>query len=268
MDRLKSEVYNKENPVAKIEAKAAAWIKGARGSYGGDFLAQGSNACWESVGRDNFQPHSLHSYFVKAIQAESNLRWEVLKISDSRSFANRLAMAYQNDKLCFTLQVSFTKDNDLAKREKPTFKNWWPPESRSSLSPSTLEESPANGFTSLRTWLKSNSCTSTPTATLSISIPSHIFKDTKNFDQNKIAEQESGMFVKVLDNYDLGRDKFPNMGNDRLLTIINFYTMKGTIVATAIQEAYGVLTRQMVERSRALLAKYHPPAETQQSAKL
>ncbi|CAK9435412.1 uncharacterized protein LODBEIA_P01390 [Lodderomyces beijingensis] len=352
MDKLKREVYDEDNRVAKMEAKSSVvfvetqgnkvvyesvypvepFKEGARGTYGGDFLAQGLNACWESVGRDNFQPHSLHSYFVKAGSTESNIRWEVLKISDSRNFANRLGMAFQihTNQLCFTIQVSFTKENDLIKREEDYQSLLKSGATDIKAIPFEFKRTPNERFFKYKDSIDDLLYFEHTNDNIAHAVPHEMFQYTKNFDKATMGDQEFGLFVRMLDNYDLGKDKlrqsflglafesdslwlstvikamglplasdestffrvsldhslyyhdlnfdssnwlfldyrFLSMGNNRILCVVNFYTLEGKAVATAIQEAYGFLPKQMIDRSKALHEKYNPKAGSIETAKL
>ncbi|KAI5964676.1 uncharacterized protein KGF55_001745 [Candida pseudojiufengensis] len=339
MERLTSEVYNDES-VGKMEAKARVkFIKeegnkviyqgiypvepfreGARGTYGGDFVSQGLNAAWESVGRDNFQPHSLHSYFVKAGSIESLLRWEVLKISDSRNFANRIALAYQEhtNNLVFTIQVSFTKDNDLNIKEEE-FQKLVASGADIKSVPFQFKRSPNQKYFKYKDEVDDLPYFEHTNGNLAHAVPPDFFSKTKNFDINKIGDVELGLFVKVLDDYSLGKDKikqsflglafasdalwlatiikaiglplsknesdffrvsldhilyfhdlnfdssnwlyldyrFVSMGNNRILGIVNFYTLDGKAIATTVQEAYGFIPKYMVDESKKLHEKYN-----------
>ncbi|EDK42807.1 hypothetical protein LELG_00985 [Lodderomyces elongisporus NRRL YB-4239] len=342
MDRLKAEVYNEDNPVAKMEAKASVELiatenggnkviyngiypvepfrEGARGTYGGDFIAQGLNACWESVGREDFQPHSLHSYFVKPGSTESNIRWEVLKISDSRNFANRLATAYQihTNQLLFTIQASFTKSNDLVKKDKEYQEQLAAGANDIKAVPFHFKRSPNAAFYKYKDQIDDLAYMEHTNDNIAHAIPFDVLQHTKNFDINEIGNQELSLFVKILDDYNLGKDKirqsflglafesdalwlatilkaiglplsgdeakffrvsldhslyfhdlnfdssewlyldyrFLSMGNNRILAVVNFYTLDGKAIATAVQEAYGFLPKKMIEESRALHDKW------------
>lgn len=127
------EVYNTN--VCKIEEKFSlkkisdsvlegnypleAFKKGARGTYGGEFISQGILAAWETVEDPDFSPHSFHSYFLKAGSDQSVMRWEVTKTNDGRNYCNRLVRCYQKhtNKLCFMLTASFTRSNSIKQRK-------------------------------------------------------------------------------------------------------------------------------------------------------
>ncbi|KAI3405727.1 hypothetical protein KGF56_001333 [Candida oxycetoniae] len=352
MDKLKKEVYNEDNPVAKMEAKASVrfirdegnkviyegvypvepFREDARGTYGGDFITQGLNACWESVGRGTFQPHSLHSYFVKPGSVESNLRWEILKISDSRNFSNRLALAYQihTNQLVFTLQASFTKENDLNKKEEDYLKLLSSGGEIKAI-PFHFKRSPNKRFFKYKDQIDDLMYFEHTNNNIAHAVPLEIFQYTKNFNMKDAGNEELALFVKVLDDYSLGKDqtrqsflglafesdalwlatlvkaiglplgaddkdffrvsldhslyfhdlnfdsskwlyldyRFLSMGNNRILAVVNFYTLEGKAIATAVQEAYGFLPKQMIERSRKLHEKYNSARnEVTESAKL
>lgn len=382
-----------------------AWAPDSRGTYGGDLISQGLNAAWQSVlnrSKDantatttaaaapddglNFQPHSLHTYFVKAGSSESVMRWEVIKVSDSRNFANRCVLGYQShsDVLVVTLQVSFTRDNDIVakqrqfeqqmaqvaqgeegKGQEKQVKHW----------PLVFKRNPGPMFykyrdnlqdLDVRTLYYSNHITR--------AMPKEFFKPSEDFNLNTTADQELGMFIKVNDdlngvvvdgsekekeqqqqglpsaielvrrkylalayasdafwastlmkalglplgitnfktvsldhtlyfhdsNFEIGKStnnnkqkktetdskreksngagtasapaidldndnwiymetQFVSLGNNRLVAIINFYSLEndGTLIATAVQENYGVLPKQVVENSNELHEKYN-----------
>lgn len=96
-----------------------AFHEDARGTYGGEFVAQSLVAAMDSVSDKEFQPHSLHSYFLKAGRRESPMRYEVKVTSEGRNFCNRLVQCYQQHtgELCFILMVSFARNNLICKRK-------------------------------------------------------------------------------------------------------------------------------------------------------
>lgn len=139
LEELQRNVYDKDN-ISKLEAKfelieqtsdsrvsiyngrypLQPFRDDQRGVYGGEFVSQGVLAAWKTLSDPELTPHSLHGYFVKAGSNNSVVRWEVENVSDGRNFANRLLRAFQThtDVLVFTLQVSFTKNNDGVKRRE------------------------------------------------------------------------------------------------------------------------------------------------------
>ncbi|SGZ46651.1 CIC11C00000001016 [Sungouiella intermedia] len=97
-----------------------AFSDAARGTYGGDFVAQSLVAAWETVEDKLFHPHSLHAYFLKAGLVHSVMRYEVEPMTDGRNFCSRQVKCYQlhSNQLCFILNASFTKDNSIASRKE------------------------------------------------------------------------------------------------------------------------------------------------------
>lgn len=91
----------------------------ARGTYGGEFVAQSLRAAWELIEDPEFDIHSLHSYFLKAGLEESVMRYEVTPMSQGRNYCSRLIKCFQthNDQLCFTMIASFTRNNNINDRK-------------------------------------------------------------------------------------------------------------------------------------------------------
>lgn len=93
---------------------------GARGTYGGEFVAQSLVAAWESISEKGFDIHSLHSYFLKAGLQKSVMRYEVTSTSQGRNYCSRLVKCYQlhTNELCFILMASFTRNNSVESRQR------------------------------------------------------------------------------------------------------------------------------------------------------
>lgn len=93
--------------------------EGARGTYGGEFVAQLLNAAWESVEDLEFEIHSLHLYFLKAGLKELVMRYEVTPTSQGRNYCLRLVRCFQLhlNQLCFVLMASFTRNNNVQQRK-------------------------------------------------------------------------------------------------------------------------------------------------------
>lgn len=91
-----------------------------RGTYGGEFVAQSLVAAWDSIADPEFDIHSLHSYFLKAGLMKSVMRYEVTVTSEGRNYCSRLVKCYQlhSNELCFILMASFTRNNDIHKRQE------------------------------------------------------------------------------------------------------------------------------------------------------
>ncbi|CAD1809111.1 Thioesterase-like family protein [Candida parapsilosis] len=204
------------------------WSSTSRGTYGGDLICQGLNAAWQSVinraaptsnktnnsnGSSNdgasFQPHSLHAYFVRAGSTESVMRWEVLKVSDSRNFANRCVLGYQshNNSLVVTLQVSFTKDNcQIAKQRQ--FEQQVASGTMPKSWPVVFKRHPGPMFYQYRDNLhRLDIRTRYYGGHLTHGIPQEYYEPSDDFNLATTGDQERGFFVKIND--DLGA-RIPN----------------------------------------------------------
>ncbi|RLV95967.1 Peroxisomal acyl-coenzyme A thioester hydrolase 1 [Spathaspora sp. JA1] len=340
MEKLKEIVYSEDHPVAKLETKFSvtkistsgntttlmgnhpleSFHDNARGTYGGELIAQALNAAWETVPHENFHPHSLHCYFVKPGSNKSPIRWDIVHVNDSRNFANRMVMGYQNDKLIFTLQCSFAKDNDQAKRELEYAESKAMGEPVKSI-PFTFKKAPNAKFFQMKEKLNDMEDLvyfEHTNTNMAHAVPKEYFQHSKHIDLNSVGNKEFGLFVKVLDNYHLGKDfahqshlglafasdslwlatiikaiglplsadesdffrvsldhslyfhdfkfdssdwifldyRFLNMGNNRILTVVNFFNIDGKPIATAVQEAYGFLPQRMIDASKELHDKF------------
>ncbi|KAL6452228.1 TES1 Peroxisomal acyl-coenzyme A thioester hydrolase 1 [Candida maltosa Xu316] len=320
MERLRRDVYDANHPVAKLETKTKVKLisandhklvyegiypvepikKEARGTYGGDFVAQGMNVAWESISDPkHFQPHSLHCYFVKAGSPESTITWEVTKVSDTRNFANRLLLAYQGhtNKLVFTMQISFTKDNDHKKRVSDYNQLLESGHQIKSI-PFVIKTTPNQKYFALKDKIDQLPYMEHTNGNLAVAFPQEFLEYGTNVNHDALGNQEFGIFSKVLDDFSLGTDvirqsflglafvsdsiwlatftralglpigsyeqdyfrvsldhslyfhdlnfdssdwifldfRFMNMKNDRVVAVINFFTLDGNLVATAFQE--------------------------------
>ncbi|RCK54956.1 Peroxisomal acyl-coenzyme A thioester hydrolase 1 [Candida viswanathii] len=339
MDKLQAEVYEAEPPVAKLEAKTAAKLissdgakltyegvypvelvrKGLRGTYGGDFIAQGINVAWESIGnKTDFQPHSLHAYFVKAGSDLSVLRWEVLKVSDSRNFANRLMLAYQThtNELVFTMQISFTKDNN-EEIKRAEYKQLLQSGGKIRSIPFAIKKPPNEKYFKLKDKVDDLPYFEHTNGNMATAIPPDFLEYATEMNHDTVGNKEFGIFMKVLDDYSLGKNyerqsflglaflsdavwlssftpalglplgtlerkffrvsldhtmyfhdanfdssewifvdfRFVNLNNNRLLGVVNFYTLQGKLVATVIQEAYMFLHQAIIDKSQEIAEK-------------
>lgn len=90
----------------------------ARGTYGGEFVAQALRAAWELISDSEFEIHLLHLYFLKAGLMESVMRYEVVETSEGRNMCLRLVKCYQNSQLCFTMLASFCRNNNIRRRKQ------------------------------------------------------------------------------------------------------------------------------------------------------
>ncbi|KAK6204816.1 HotDog domain-containing protein [Scheffersomyces amazonensis] len=191
---------------------------GMRGTFGGEFIAQGILAAWQSIPSDDFTPHSLHAYFLKAGSIESPTRWEILKINDGRNFINRLVKAYQvhTNQLVYSFQISFTKNNDFHKREE------------------TYQQQLANGDTKIRSipfqtgslpgpmyYKYKDSLDDLPLIEhthehVQHIVPPEFFKETNLIDLNDLGNKQFGLFCRMTDDLSLAknpiRTKFAQVG--------------------------------------------------------
>lgn len=103
VQQIAPNVYRGNHPLQKP-------MKKARGAYGGNLAAQAIAVALKSS-PPGFRPHSLHSYFVKAVNDKDVVDYEVDQISNGRSFANRAITAKQNGDIVYTANISLTKNN-------------------------------------------------------------------------------------------------------------------------------------------------------------
>lgn len=75
-------------------------------SYGGDMVAQSTAAMMRSVQSDR-SLHSMHSYFMRPVDIESSVRYEVERLRDGRGYSTRSVRGYQNGKTVFAAMGSF-----------------------------------------------------------------------------------------------------------------------------------------------------------------
>lgn len=75
-------------------------------SYGGDMVAQSAAAMMRSVESDR-SLHSMHSYFMRPVELESSVRYEVERLRDGRGYSTRSVRGYQNGKTVFAAMGSF-----------------------------------------------------------------------------------------------------------------------------------------------------------------
>ena len=74
--------------------------------FGGQIIAQSLIAAARTV-RDEYLPHSLHAYFLKAGNWRIPAVFEVERIRDGRSFCTRRVVVIQSGVAIFTMDVSF-----------------------------------------------------------------------------------------------------------------------------------------------------------------
>jgi acyl-CoA thioesterase-2 len=78
--------------------------------FGGQVLAQSIIAASRTV--DEGSIHSLHSYFLRAGDAEAPIVYDVDRSRDGRSFKSRRVVAIQHGRPIFTLAASFQLEQD------------------------------------------------------------------------------------------------------------------------------------------------------------
>lgn len=76
--------------------------------YGGQALAQGLHAAYETVPEDRVV-HSMHGYFILAGDVTKPIIFEVDRIRDGRSFTTRRVVAIQKGRAIFNMAASFQK---------------------------------------------------------------------------------------------------------------------------------------------------------------
>lgn len=94
--------------------------------FGGRLLAQALLAAINTV--DSLPASSLHAYFLAAGDPVKSLEYRVVRLRDSRRFANRQVTAYQDDRAIFTLMAEFHAPEDGFCRQSVTMPAVPPPE--------------------------------------------------------------------------------------------------------------------------------------------
>lgn len=75
-------------------------------AYGGDMVAQGASAMMRSVSEDR-ELHSMHSYFLRPVDMNIPVRYEVELMRDGRGYSTRQVRGFQNGKAVYTALGSF-----------------------------------------------------------------------------------------------------------------------------------------------------------------
>ena len=83
---------------------------GADGTYGGHFLGQATAAALMTVAPDQ-TAHSIHAYFLRRGEPGQPIAYTVERVRDGMSFSSRRVCAFQNDRLLFELNGSFTRQS-------------------------------------------------------------------------------------------------------------------------------------------------------------
>lgn len=82
---------------------------GARGTFGGILVSQSLLASLQTVPVD-FNPSSLHCYFIVGGNPEHPIRYNVESLRQGRNFIHKQVKAYQFEKLIFISTILFYKD--------------------------------------------------------------------------------------------------------------------------------------------------------------
>ena len=75
-------------------------------AYGGDSVAQAAAAAIATIGDDR-ELHSLHSSFLRPVEAGEPVRYEVELLRDGRGYSTRHVRGYQGGKVAFLTTASF-----------------------------------------------------------------------------------------------------------------------------------------------------------------
>ena len=105
---------------------------GFKALFGGQVMGQALSAAQETVSSDRFV-HSLHSYFLRAGDANKPVVYDVEVIRDGASFSTRRVQAIQNGKAIFYMTASFQHIEEGFEHQD-TMPNVPPPEQVSSFS--------------------------------------------------------------------------------------------------------------------------------------
>lgn len=176
---------------------------GARGTYGGEFVAQSLVAAWNSILEQGFDIHSLHSYFLKAGLQKSVMRYEVTNTSQGRNYCSRMVKCYQlhTNELCFIFMASFTRNNNLRSRQEAFAlldmeKKFHP---RTKV-PFEFLRSPNYTFDKYKSKVDRMPHLEHTNGNLVHILLPEVFKGGKREKKTEPASREFGMFFKVLDN--------------------------------------------------------------------
>ena len=94
---------------AGFTARSVDWF-GPR-LFGGTIVAQALNAAMQTVPTE-LRPHSLHGYFLRAVEAGPDSDLRVEHVRDGRTFTTRRVTTSQGDKAAFVATCSFCADED------------------------------------------------------------------------------------------------------------------------------------------------------------
>ena len=95
-----------------------SWDLGFRALFGGQVMAQALSAAQHTLDND-FQVHSLHSYFLLPGDADTPVFCQVERVRDGRSFATRRIKAIQKGNIIFDCMCSFQKNEAGLSHQTP-----------------------------------------------------------------------------------------------------------------------------------------------------
>ena len=75
-------------------------------AYGGDMVAQAASAAMATVSDDR-SVHSMHSYFLRPVDIDAEIRYEVEVVRDGRGYSTRHVRGMQNGKGVYLCIASF-----------------------------------------------------------------------------------------------------------------------------------------------------------------
>lgn len=102
--RLQPLSLNKFKTISKPRAPP-----GSKGTFGGILVSQSLLASLQTVPVD-FNPSSLHCYFIVGGNPEHPIEYDVESLRSGKNFIHKQVKAYQFDKLIFTSTVMFYKE--------------------------------------------------------------------------------------------------------------------------------------------------------------
>ncbi|KAE9546764.1 hypothetical protein FO519_010024 [Halicephalobus sp. NKZ332] len=115
-----------ENTFVANHLGDGTWL--TKNVYGGCLFAQSLMAAQKTVGPE-FLPHSLHSLFILNVSPLKPVVYKIQRIRDGRSFATRFVTAHQEDKIVFSIQISFHVKEESAISHQYTMPKVEPPDS-------------------------------------------------------------------------------------------------------------------------------------------
>ena len=95
--------------------------------YGGQVIAQALVAAQRTVDRER-KAHSLHAYFLRGGSEDFPIEFEVARVFDGRSFANRRITASQQGKAILAASVSFQVEEEGLSHQEAEMPDVPPPE--------------------------------------------------------------------------------------------------------------------------------------------